>query len=195
MSVDKIHRNKVLIRMKYSKRLVAAKLDVITMVIVPLFISHPREWWRNETSCAIERSFIRVEIKFLVSQPYRYIDCVEFLSKVRLRLIRPGSEILSRLFSFFFFFVWKIQPRIIFPFFLFLSHSQFFQCYRDTSAFSRPDTWQIESEQWKSRNFRFRLWCNLFRNKRIVQFFRLEGILIVCLSLLRATIVIVCLIF
>lgn len=119
MSVDKIHRNKVLIRMKYSKRLVAAKLDVITMVIVPLFISHPREWWRNETSCAIERSFIRVEIKFLVSQPYRYIDCVEFLSKVRLRLIRPGSEILSRLFSFFFFFCLKNPAENHFSFFSF----------------------------------------------------------------------------
>lgn len=119
MSVDKIHRNKVLIRMKYSKRLVAAKLDVITMVIVPLFISHPREWWRNETSCAIERSFIRVEIKFLVSQPYRYIDCVEFLSKVRLRLIRPGSEILSRLFSLFFFFLFEKSSRESFFLFFF----------------------------------------------------------------------------
>ena len=100
--------------------------------------------------------------------------CVEFLSKVRLRLISPTSEILSRLFSFFFFI-------------------------RNSSMLSRlirlswPNTWQIESEQWKSRNCRFRLWCNLFRNKRIVQFFRLEasGILIVCLSLLRATIGIV----
>lgn len=108
--------------------------------------------------------------------------CVEFLSKVRLRLISPTSEILSRLFSFFFFFLFEKTNRESFFLFTFSFLSFFFfssailPCYRDTSAFPgrirdklkvNNERAEIADSDCDAISFAIRGLCNSFGSKQV----------------------------